>query len=128
MRGDQTGGEPRGGGTCSPLPKSRAHRQFEPVPCAGRPQARSGCDQRRQRRVSRQVSGDGDGIGGEIEHAPQPRDDRRERREFGKADRRAQRIALAGPHRDGPLQIVELDGPRISLAGDRFHAGNGALR
>ncbi len=69
------------------LAEDRAHRELKAVPRAGHAQARPRRDQRRQYGIEREMRADRIGIGGEIEHPAHPRDDLRQGRHIGKANR-----------------------------------------
>ena len=70
------------------LTENGADRELEAVPGAGHPQSRTREHAWREHGVLDELLGDGLRIGAEIEHAAQPRDDRRQRRELGESNRR----------------------------------------
>ena len=71
------------------------------------------------------MGGDGDRIGCQIEHTPQPRDDGRQSRELGEAHGRAQRVAVGRFDRDGSLQPIQLHRSRITVGA--VHAQHPAI-
>ena len=127
MGSDQTFGEAHSGGNRDLLSQHRADCQLEAVPGAGHPQPRPGLYQRRQRRIFSKVGGDGYGIGHQVEHAPQPRYDGWQSREFRKSHRRTERVAVGALDRDRSLHAIQLHGPRVNASRDALDTGNGAL-
>jgi hypothetical protein len=63
------------GGDRDLLAEDRADGELEPLPGAGHSQPRTRRHQRRQGRILAKLSADGEWIGGEVEHAPDPGDD-----------------------------------------------------
>ena len=125
-RNDPRGERPRGGNG-NLLAKQSAHGEFEPIPCAGHAQSRPRIEKRRERAIFREMRGDHERIGGNVEDSPQPRDDVRSE-ERDEADRRVQRIASPGPNHDNAVLSVDVEGTRISLVFDRLDAWNSAAR
>ncbi len=127
MRGHQATGQTSGRGHGNLLAENSADRQLEAIPRARHAQPGPGLDQGSENPILRQMGGDSDGIGRQVKHTAQSRDDGRQRRKPGKLHGRAQRVTVAGLDTDGPLQTVELNGSGVTAGADMLDAGNGAL-
>ncbi len=92
------------------LPEDGTHGQLEPVPAAGRAQAGSRGDQRRQQRILRQMGADLSYIRAEIEHPPHPRNDSWQRPQIGNTNIDAQALPLR--------QMADLDGAEFAVLGE----------
>jgi hypothetical protein len=100
--------------TC--CPSTAPNGELEAIPRTRNTQSRSRGHQRCEHRILREVRPDHFRVRREIEHAPQARDDRRQRREPWKLDRRPKRVPLAGSHRHRPAHAGDLDRARIPVA------------
>jgi hypothetical protein len=126
VHGDEARRQRRRGNNRNLLPQHCPHRELKAIPCARHAQPGPRLDQRCQRRILRQVCGDSHRIGRQVEHAAQPRNDRRQGRELGKAHRRSQRVAGAALHCDGPVHAVQLHRSGVAVGADSFDSGNRA--
>lgn len=107
------------------LAEDGAHGQFEPVPRAGRAQARPGRDETRQTGIFREAHADRRRIGIAVEHRPKAGHDRRHGTGVGMPNPRHQDVALARAEGDVAVPSVQVGGPAISLRRDRLHARDG---
>ena len=113
--GDQRAGQADRAGDGDLLSQHRSHRQFESVPGAGDAQARAGGDQRREGGVLDQLQRDRVGVGGEVEHPAQARNDLRQaRRVSGSGPSPAGHVRRPGGP-DGALLAVQADGPAVDV-------------
>src|SRR6476646_8990811 len=69
--------------------------------------------------------GDRDWISAEIEHTPQPRDDRRQSRKLGESYARPECVSLRGLDSDASLHAVQLHRSRVAVRGDDLDASDG---
>ncbi len=98
------------GGHGDLLTEHRANRELEPVPRTRNAQPWSRRDQRSEHGILGELGADRVRVGGEIEHTPHARNDRRQRRQAWKLDGDPQCIAGARLHGDNavrpPISIV----------------------
>ena len=96
----QPSGKARRIGDADLLAENGANGQFEPIPCAGHPQAGPRGDQRREKAIAGQIQRDRFRVGGEVENPPQPGDDIGQRRKSRKFNMDFEGIAFGGLHGD----------------------------
>ena len=108
------------------LPENGAHGEFESVPRAWNPEARTSSDQWRQHRVLAEMSADRHGIGGKIEDAANARDDRRQMPESRKANGRPEAVSLRRFDDQYTVLVADRDRAHIPAARHRLDARDGS--
>ena len=121
-RRDEAGRQPHRADHRDLLPEQGADGQLEAVPGAGHPQPGPGRHPRREIGILGQVRADQLRVRRQVEHAPEPRDDSRQRRELREPDRGSQGLAGSGLNRDGAVHAAHGDGARVGVARDGLDA------
>jgi hypothetical protein len=67
------------------------------------------------------------GIGGQIEHPPHPRDDRRQRRHVWKSHGYTDPVFVGRRNADHATVGADCNAAPVDVISDNFNAGNGAL-
>ncbi len=117
-------GKPARAGDGDLLAEDRAHRELEAAPRAGRAQARTARDERRERMIAGQMRTDGLDVGIEIEQAAQARDDGEQRGDARETDRRFE-MGAAGRHDHAAEDAVDLDRAGVAVLLHQLDAGDG---
>src|SRR5688572_1610932 len=113
------------GGDRDLLTEHGPNRELEPVPRTWYAQPWFLRHQRGEDGIGGKLRVHGVRVGGEIEHAPHARNDRRQRRQPWESHGHSQRVPGGGLHYDNAVHPGDLDRARIAIVRDHLDARDG---